>query len=289
MCAASAGPHGGGAIEAAAGDDDWTVERFLEALVRPRRHREPRVAEALAGTPAAAVDTRWGSVAAWRYGDGPAALLVHGFEDDHSLWSPLIDLLVAHGVPFVALDLPAHGASGGDWGMGWEAADAIHAVAAELGPVDAVVAHSFGCGAAVGAMCEGLNVLRAAFVAPPLQATNRWLRAAERLGVSVDVANEARRRYLEAVGMHRGGWTVRTAYPSLDAELLIVHSRDDERAPFSDAEEVVVLCRRARLIPVDGLTHRRTARAPEVVAEIARFLTAGAADEARGPVRPVLP
>lgn len=253
-------------------EQEWTAERFLLALVVPRRHREPRVARALEASAPVLVDTRWGRVAAWRRGEGPAVLLVHGFEDDHSLWSPLIDVLVERGLPFIAFDLPAHGASEGEWGLGWEAADAIHAVAAALGPVGAVVAHSFGCGAAVAAMEEGLDVERAVFVAPPLRPGNRWQRYAERLGVDPDVATAAQRRYHEAVGAHRAGWEPRTAYPALDVELLVVHSRDDERAPFSDSESVVRLCRRARLLAVDGLSHRRSARDAAVVDAVARFL-----------------
>jgi pimeloyl-ACP methyl ester carboxylesterase len=254
-------------------DGGWTAERFLHELVVPRRHREARVADALVGSPPTFVDTRWGQVAAWRRCVGPATLLVHGFEDDHSLWSPLIDALVLAGWPFIALDLPAHGASGGTWSMGWEATDAIRDVVEVLGPVDSVVVHSFGCGAAVGAMLEGVDVSRAAFVAPPLQSTNQWRRYADRLGVDTDVADEASRIYYEAVGAHRGAWNVRSAYPALDVDILIIHSRDDERAPFPDAEEVVRLCRRSRLFDVTGLGHRRTARDPAVVAEITAFVT----------------
>jgi pimeloyl-ACP methyl ester carboxylesterase len=256
---------------------DWTVERFIETLVVPRRHREPRTAEALAGTAPTFVDTRWGPVASWRLGAGPATLLVHGFEDDHSVWSPLIDRLVDHELSLIALDLPAHGASGGSWGMGWEAADAIRAVAEALSPVNSLVAHSFGCGAAVGAMAEGLQLDRAVFIAPPLQSDNRWTRYARKLNVDLAIATAAARTYHEAVGAHRSSWTARRAYPAVDADVLVVHSRTDERAPFDDAAEVVALCQRARLLAIDGPSHRRTAREPLVIEEIVSFLAAGCA------------
>ena len=70
-------------------------------------------------------------------------LLVHGWEDDNSLWTPLIDALIARDRALVVFDLPAHGYSEGEWGLGPQAADGIAAVAAALGPIDAVVAHSF--------------------------------------------------------------------------------------------------------------------------------------------------
>jgi hypothetical protein len=59
----------------------------------------------------------------------------------------------------------------------------------------------------------------------------------------------------------------------LDVDLLVIHSVDDERMPFSDTEAVVSQSPRADLLAVSGLTHRRTARDPEVVARIADFLT----------------
>src|SRR5688572_30071568 len=136
------------------------------------------MSERLAATDTTLVPTRWGDVAAWRLGSGPAVLLVHGFEDDNSLWSYLVDELAERGRPLVAFDLPGHGASTGDWGMSFEGTDAIVAVAHALGPIDAVVAHSAGCGMATAAIGEGWPVGRAAFIAPPLGDRDRWLRKA---------------------------------------------------------------------------------------------------------------
>lgn len=215
-----------------------------------------------------------GVLAAWRLGKGPAVLLVHGWEDDNSLWSPLIDELTGRGRALVAFDLPAHGASGGEWGLGSEGTDGVHAVAAALGPVDALVAHSFGAGCASLAITEGLALQRAVFIAPPLRNVNRWLRYASRLGVSPEVAVEAERIYAGSHDATRSSWNPRTALPELDVDLLVIHSVDDERNPFGDSEDVVIEAPRAQLVAVHGLSHRRTARDPEVVARIADFVTA---------------
>ena len=64
------------------------------------------------------------------------------WEDDNSLWAPLIEALVERKRALVVFDLPAHGFSEGEWGLGPQAADGIAAVAAAMGPIDAVVAHS---------------------------------------------------------------------------------------------------------------------------------------------------
>jgi pimeloyl-ACP methyl ester carboxylesterase len=253
--------------------DQSQVDQLIEAFATPRRLREARVAAGLAHAGRSTVACRWGDVAAWRLGDGPAVLLVHGYEDDSSLWDPLIDELAARRFPLVAFDLPGHGASGGSWGASFEGTDAIVAVADQLGPIRAAVGHSAGCGMVVGALNEGWPMPRAVFIAPPLGAGDRWARYGERLGFGSAVVEAARTRYYDVIGAHRAGWSPRAAYPQVQAEVLVVHSVDDEHFPSSGSEEVVPLMPNARLELVHGLTHRRTARDPGVVSMVADFVT----------------
>ena len=58
---------------------------------KPKRRVRPRLARRLADAQDMEVDTPNGPVMAWRLGDGPATLLVHGWEADNALWSPMID------------------------------------------------------------------------------------------------------------------------------------------------------------------------------------------------------
>jgi pimeloyl-ACP methyl ester carboxylesterase len=250
------------------------VQDFLRVNVVPKRRAEPRLAPALASVESQIVPSPQGKLAAWRVGEGPAVLLVHGWEDDNSLWAPLIDALVERDRAVVVFDLPAHGFSAGEWGLGPQAADGIAAVVAAMGPVDAVVAHSFAAGGVILAMSEGgLAVDRMVLIAPPLRAGNRWLRYAERLGVSEDVAFAAQAIYEDRIGPARASFDFRAELTEIDVDLLVIHSADDERFPLGGSQEVVPKCRRGELVVVQGLDHRRTARDPEVVARIAEFVS----------------
>jgi pimeloyl-ACP methyl ester carboxylesterase len=251
---------------------DDEADRFLRAVVGPRRRDEPRLAPAFADVAMHRVSTPHGRVAAWRVGDGPAALLMHGWEDDHTVWAPLIDAMVGRGLPLVTCDLPGHGLSEGEISYGAEWADACFAVADALGPIDAVVAHSAGCGPSGMAVTEGLAVDRIVLVAPALRSGNRWLRVAERTGVAPDVAAEAQARYERRIGPARAAFRLADALPTIDADVLLVHSTDDERMPVSDTEAALAACPRAELFVVDGPNHRRSARDPQVVARIVEFL-----------------
>jgi hypothetical protein len=101
------------------------------------------------------------------------------------------------------------------------------------------------------------------------------MRGAARLGYSRDVAAAAEAIYEERIGRARADFDLRTELSTCDVDLLVVHSVDDERMPFSDTEAAVGQSPHAELLAVSGLTHRRTARDPEVVARIADFLRPG--------------
>ena len=114
---------------------------------------------------------------------------------------------------------------------------------------------------------------RAVLIAPSLRGDNRWVRVAARIGYSQEVASAAQARYEEGLSRARVDFDLRRALPTFDVDLLVVHSVDDERMSFSDSQAVVSECRTAELFATHGLTHRRTARDPEVVARVADFLT----------------
>ena len=251
---------------------DEAAEEFLKRTVCPTRREPPRLAVPLTGIERQTVRTQRGAVAAWRAGEGPAVLLVHGWEDDNSLWTEMLETLIARSFPVVVFDLPAHGFSEGDAGMGFEGVDALHAVAGDLGPIDSLVGHSMGATLAGVALWEGLGVARCVLIAPPLGLGNRWLRVAERKGVPEETALQAQAMYEATFGERRAAFVLREVLPTLDTELIFVHSVDDERMPFADTEAVSARCRNARLLRVAGCGHRRTARDRIAITAMIDFL-----------------
>ena len=72
-------------------DLDAEALALIEEAAKPKRRVRPRLARRLADADDREIDTPHGPVMAWRLGEGPASLLVHGWEDDNALWSPMID------------------------------------------------------------------------------------------------------------------------------------------------------------------------------------------------------
>lgn len=245
------------------------AREFMQNLGYPRRRARPRMAPALVDADHQMVN----GVAAWRLGEGPAVLMVHGWEDDNSLWTPLIDQLAMIGRAVVALDLPAHGFSEGERAPLLVGAKAVADVARAMGPIDAVVAHSFGCPATVTAIEEhGLAPGRVVLIGTALHQRGQIIRLAERNDIPMDVVEAIFATYEEDVGKPVDWFDLRRAAPMMTAKALILHSLDDDACDYRGAQELADVWPGAELALTDGLGHRLIAQDPSVVERIVDFV-----------------
>src|SRR5258706_2547887 len=104
-------------------------------FAKPQRRGESP-APVVAGLEARAFNAvKQGRIAAWAWGAGPTVLLVHGWNGAAAQLAPFVAPLVAAGYRVVAFDQPAHGRSRGRSATIVDMADALRAVADEVGPV----------------------------------------------------------------------------------------------------------------------------------------------------------
>lgn len=245
------------------------AREFTKNLGYPRRRARPRIAPALVDAEHRMIN----GVAAWRLGEGPAVLMVHGWEDDNSLWAPLIDQLAMIGRAILALDLPAHGFSEGERVPLLVAAKAVADVAAAMGPIDAVVAHSFGCPATVTAIEEhGLAPDRVVLIGTALHQRGQIIRLAERNDIPMDVVEAIFATYEEDVGKPVDWFDLRRAASAMTARALILHSVDDDACDYRGAQELADVWPGAEIALTDGLGHRLIAQDPSVVERIVDFV-----------------
>jgi pimeloyl-ACP methyl ester carboxylesterase len=254
------------------GEFSATVERAWREFSSPPRRTRQRVAPHFEHLPQHRLPTRWGDIAAWRLGEGPAILLAHGWADDHMLWKPLIQALAERGRAIVALDLPGHGNSGGVESGVRSSADAILAAARALGPIEAVVGHSLGGLAATLAVKDGLGASKAAIVSAVCHRRPRLERFARARGYEPDITDAIRILH-EA---RHGAEDLDASIPSLAVHLaipaLFIHSHGDELVTVETAMEMQRLWRGSEFFAVEAPNHRQTARDPAVIARILRFL-----------------
>ncbi|MEY3234926.1 MAG: hypothetical protein RL230_2197 [Pseudomonadota bacterium] len=248
------------------------AKHLLNQSGQPKRRAVPRVSPRLHQADHHMVGEEGAQIASWhllghRY-EAPPVLLVHGWEDDTSLWSPLIDLLNQRGRSIVAFDLPGHGHSDGDRCSLELAADAILALQARFGPFAGAATHSFGGPALAKAFQHGLELDHVVLISPPVAQARQFERAWRRYGVDEPMIEAAL-----ALGHQEGRFfDLAAAAPSMKAEALFIHSLDDEQCPASEGKRAAEAWPGARFWPVDGLGHRALVQDDEVVSMAASWL-----------------
>ena len=268
-----------------AADLEAEARRLVEELGKPKRRVRPRLARMLHEAEDQEVATPAGGIMAWRLGAGPATLMVHGWEDDNALWSPIIDLCSEMMRASVAFDLPGHGWSPAEDCSIQAAGQAVLAVAEAFGPIDSVIAHSFGCPATIWALANGLKAPRAVMIASPVPRTEtgsqardmgRWEQAQLHDGEDPEVIARALTILAERPPMrsHDRDFNVEAVLPTLTAKALILHSMDDEQCPVGNSQAMAELWPGSELVLLDDLGHRLIAQEPDVVARIFEFVDA---------------
>ena len=221
-------------------------------------------------------------VAVHTSGSGPRVLFVHGWEGGASDFALMAAAFRVAGFGVVAFDHPAHGASTGRRTTLPAMARAVLDVARATGPFAAAVGHSLGGSAVLLALRDGLAARCAALVAPPYDARHFLTALAKQLGLSDARAAGAVAELRRRVGAVGGRETDRAAARIL-VPGLVLHDRDDRAVPFSHGVAVAAAWPGARLVPLDGVGHRRALDAPAVQQELLDFVRRAAGRPGRAP------
>jgi pimeloyl-ACP methyl ester carboxylesterase len=245
------------------------AEALQDAIGRPRRRKAPRVAKALETADHRMID----GLSTWRLGQGPAVLLVHGWEDDTSLFGPLIEAFTTRGRAVVAFDLPGHGYSEGERLDIETAADAVASVANGSGPIEAAIGHSLGCKALCFAKAwRGFTPQRLALIGSPVSQRIQWGRIVTHHGVPPEVADRALALREERLGFSIDRYDLAILKDQMDIPVLFVHSWDDEACAAEDVQALAPQWPNAETLFTDGLGHRLVAQDEDIIARLVAFV-----------------
>jgi pimeloyl-ACP methyl ester carboxylesterase len=209
--------------------------------------------------------------------DAPLVLLVHGWSGSASQMAVYAAPLVARGFRVVAFDAPAHGDAGGDRTGLPELAVAIERVAAHVGPVHAVIAHSLGSAATTVALSRGLEVQRLVYLAPPDDPRHFLQRAAQFVGFAPAIVPRAQRRIERRYGILLEQLEGGRLAPAIHAPLLVAHDQTDREVPYEQGARLVAAWPDAQLIATNGLGHNRIVSDHQIVDAGVRFIANRAA------------
>ena len=227
------------------------------------------------------LDTGRHELAVWDWGEGPTVLLSHGWGGQAADFRHLVGPLVKAGFSVVAFDHPAHGQSSGQEATLVEFARALEAVGRRVGPLEAIVGHSFGGAATALALDWGLPAKRAVLIAAPMDV--RYF--ARGFADAVGLPERAHPRWYQAiekkVGVSMDSLDVRELARRQRAEALVVHDEADREVPFEHGQAIAAAWPNATLQRVAGLGHRRILADAGVAELIVRTLRADLEQKAR--------
>jgi pimeloyl-ACP methyl ester carboxylesterase len=215
-------------------------------------------------------------VAAWRWGIGPTVLLVHGWEGRGSQLGALVAPLVEAGLSVVAFDAPAHGDSSGSRLYLTDHADAVADVVTAVGPVHAIVAHSFGAAAVLLAGARhGVDISRNVMISPNVIIDESLVKFARAVALDDRDRDGFERRIVLASGVALGALSVEALAGKRDAALLVVHDRNDREVGVKHGDRLAAAWPNAQLVLTDELGHRRILRDDAVIARVVDFVRTG--------------
>ena len=211
------------------------------------------------------------AVMAW--GNGPVVLCVHGWSSRGLRFVHFIKPLMEAGYKVVAFDGPAHGSSSGSHVDAMEYAESILAVGEKIGPIHAILAHSFGATATMLALEKGLTVDRAVFfsalngIRGPLDYLGAKLQLPET--VLGNVKRMFERKFLRTIESLEAVCIV----PHLKHfPLLVCHDKDDSLLPHHNALDLVRVWTGSELITSLGAGHETILDDPHLIQAATAFI-----------------
>lgn len=208
----------------------------------------------------------------WGEAGKPYILLMHGWAGRATQFRKFIPEFVAAGYQLVGFDGPAHGRSSGKRTTIIEFETALKMVVARWGEPAGVIAHSFGGGALLYAIMNGLPVKRLINIASPT------------------MADEIIKSYLRAVN---GSWKTGLKFKELilkkynrnfeeftaiyfiehikNLELMLVHDEGDTDVPIIQAEKLAEKYP-VKFLRTSGLGHNRILKDDAVIKACLDFI-----------------
>jgi pimeloyl-ACP methyl ester carboxylesterase len=245
-----------------------------DLFMTPRRYPTPqREKELLAsGLPFTVKLGASREIRAWRFGEGPAVILAHGWEGRGSQLASFVQPLLERGYSVITFDAPGHGASSGSRSSLPHFAWAVRGVADAIPAPHAIIAHSLGCAATTLALRDGLAVQRLVFIAPPLNPRDYTERFGTILGLDDATIRGLQTRIEERFARKWSDYSLEETARMMNTPLLVIHDREDRDTTWAEGAALANAWPDARLLTTQGLGHRKILRDAGVIGEVAQFI-----------------
>lgn len=226
---------------------NYTLRKVRSLLLRPAR---PKASIQDAVCEEFQVDSAAGPLQAYRLGQGPAILFVHGWAGTGQQFMPLMQRVAMHGYSAISFDMPAHGKSSGRESTLPGFITSVQHVLDAIGiaNVAGLVCHSMGCTAALNAVHSKPLFL----IAPLWDFYSNFHASVTRMGIPSKLFESV----LAEVALDHGVNFVELEpgfhLDKLSEPMTIVHDKDDKFAPYEASSAIL-----KKRIPVNLVTAQK--------------------------------
>lgn len=211
----------------------------------------------------------------WGKSSHPKVLLVHGWSTTSRSMSHFTAKLLQNNYQVFSYDALRHGNSKGSFSdlAGW--ADSVQAVMKHIGPVECIVAHSFGGVAVTVASKLGLATKKLVLLAPIHDISSVADNFAKHLHIPLSIVKKMRAYTWEQNKTHftKYGSNWRDIVISyFHVPTLLIHDTDDKEIGIEHSQQICKMWPWATLVPTEGLGHRKILDDAKVVEEVSNFI-----------------
>ncbi len=225
------------------------------------------------------IDVKGRQISVRSWGEGPTILVAHGWGGRSSQFMGFINPLVAAGYRVVGFEIPGHGDSSGKQSNMLDGATVLAQVAQQEGPVEAIIAHSFGTGTTLLAM-DKYKVQAAKVVL-----ISSFSDVAFILRIFGDLFS-LRQSTLDALQKvaikkfaheYHGEWNWEEISPletikSFNSELLLIHDDKDHEVPIEEVLPMHNSQPEAKKLITSGFGHRKILLNKQVIETTLAFI-----------------
>jgi pimeloyl-ACP methyl ester carboxylesterase len=248
----------------------WVMSRLI---CRPFRRKMNATSKAfLATSMPINLTVKGQKIMGYAWGEGPTILFVHGWTNHSGMWQSYIAQLVDSGFRVVAFDAPAHGQSSGSVLTPVRYMTDINAFIENIGMPHAIVGHSYGAMCAVLSLRNKPQYPKKLVLLGAFEGVHTILQScAKQLNLTEKVQNAVRKHLKHMLGGDIEAISVSQTLPQFSqADVLIVHDKNDPVAPVGDAWAMANAKPNASLLITNGLGHKL--RHDDVVDKVVGFI-----------------
>jgi len=247
----------------------WAGRRLYHLWFTSPKHPEPqRERQWRQSAEFIAIPHKYGPIATYQWGNSDKTiLLLHGWSGRGPQMGSFVAPLLERGFQLVAFDAPGHGRTPGTSSSIFRMSEAMQAVLAQTGPVQAVITHSFGAMLLAYALKHtSFTTDKAVCISSPTTPLFLVDRFCDVMQANHNVKQQFMRRTEQTYGQDI--WDKLSADKNVQAikiPALIIHDQNDHDVPWQLGKQLADAWPDSQLHLTTGLGHRRILRNKDVI------------------------